>query len=341
MVAHDARWDGIETRYRKRMNDSLSFEKELRVIASKLEKFHDNILANDLYKYCEYLEYLVDVVEFGDSFHVLGLEIFLDELDNIFPNGIDELKSVLNKYLEDQNEANYDSVDKIIHSCHSKFHELSFIEIKNMKIRSVAGSFTTGFHAEISDELVNELYKYLDTGVALMNDEITHQYLEQVKNLHLEAKTTAAYSAIIGTSLMGKTQVAFTLSNFINVIYLNCRAINIKSAFNFQKIDALFIGIFEIFRYAFVQDDCYLRGRDFDISAEQIVSCEASFCTLGLIYMILRTRKIREAEVTSGQSFSVKDWLLEIVSTKEVVFPSWNIDQFREKTRGNYKNFNL
>ena len=75
------------------------------------------------------------------------------------------------------------------------------------------------------DVLPEEIIRYINVGKALRNSYEVQQLTNELKDLKIEDEPSF-YVAIIGPSFMGKTQTAFTLSNSLNLIYVNLLATN-------------------------------------------------------------------------------------------------------------------
>ena len=239
-------------------------------------------------------------------------------------------------FLNDSSSVNRAAVNRSFSNLHSNLYKCPFIETMGTKIRSVTKFLSTSISSDFSNDYFEILDEYLDVGEALKNDEVTGRLLEQISKLHTEANPISMYTAIIGPSFMGKTQTAFTLSCLINVIYVNFIPTVSKFSNNeSQPIYMLFEGISRLLKKAIQRDELKLKKAELDKTAEELKVSNISFQTLGLIYLLLRTRKIREAEYAQDQVFSVKDWLVEIVNIKSAIIPLMNICQFIEKTRGN------
>ena len=338
MEAFQTRWSRIKERLGTRINDVEIFLNYLGKKASKARKKYETGLAEEIEKYCGYVKFLKNIIkDYYLESRWFGLEVFLSELDDLFINCIDPLKISLNTFLNDPSSVNRAAVNRSFSKLNSNLHKCPFIETMGTKIRSVTKFRSTNISSDLSNDSFDILDRYLDVGETLKNDEVTERLLEQIAKLHTEANPISMY-AIIGPSFMGKTQTAFTLSScLINVIYVNFIPTLIdNSVRKSQKIYMLFKGIAELFKEVINEDELKLKKAKLDKTAEEIKVSNISFQTLGLIYLLLRTRKLREAEYAQDQVFSVKDWLVEIVNIKSAIIPLMNIRQFLEKTEGNH-----
>jgi len=339
MEAFQTRWSRIQERLGTRINDVEVFVEYLEIQALKAYELKLIMIAEEIEKYRGYLEFLKNIIkDYYLESRWFGLEVFLSELDDLFINCIDPLKISLNTFLNDPSSVNRAAVNRSFSNLNSNLYKCPFIETMGKEIRSVSKFLSTSISSDFSNDSFEILYKYLDVGETLKNDEVTERLLEQITRLHTEADPISMYSAIIGPSFMGKTQTAFTLSScLINVIYVNFIPTLIdNSVRKSQKIYMLFKGIAELFKEVINEDELKLKKAKLDKTAEEIKVSNISFQTLGLIYLLLRTRKIREAEYAQDQVFSVKDWLVEIVNIKSAIIPLMNIRQFLEKTEGNH-----
>ena len=116
------------------------------------------------------------------------------------------------------------------------------------------------------------------------------------------------------------------------MIYVNFASLIEGSAVAPQKIYSLFKGITTIFQNCIKIDTAFSEFSESDQNAEDILNLDFPLQTLGLIYALLRTRKLRELE----DNFDVKNWLTEIVNIRIVMISPMKISEFKAKTRGNF-----
>lgn len=340
MEAFKQRLSGIRTRLESRISDLNSVVKYFKINAEYFEKYdHDCIgISGKINRHLEYLSFLRNIIEtdFLGSDHYFGLEVLLSELDVLFTECIDPLKESLGLLLNSEGRSRT-NIAELFSIFGEEIGKNTFIKIKSTKIKSVTKTFIVDNLEIFSDENFDILDEYLSVGKTLENDEVTQRLLEQITRLaNTNNGGISMYSAIIGPSFMGKTQTAFTLSCIINVIYVNFIPTCTQGPIiKLQKIYELFKGIEEIFKMVIYKDETKLKRAKLDTTAESIKNSKLSFKTLGLIYVLLRTRKIREAQCTQNQVFSVRDWLIEIVNINSAIIPSMTISQFRKKTEGN------
>lgn len=246
-----------------------------------------------------------------------GVHVLLDELDHFFNNSISKMKLFLKNYTINMSFKNSSMLLKslkkdLLAISFLKFDESSHISSKNSVF---LGKTMT---APIS---YDELVKYYTIGTALMNDPTTVLLLKELRRLRSESTDISPFSVIIGPSYKGKTQAAFTLANIINVIYVNFVS---TTARNPQPIYMLFSLLADRFKTA-IRADKHRANQS--TRAKDILSLEFSFQTLGLIYLIIRTRKIRA-------DLDGLVWLKELVSINEIMIPPMTLLEFLSKTEG-------
>lgn len=341
MQAFEIRWEGIKNRLVARKSELNSFADHLATQAPIAEKFRLNDIVNKIEKLRSYLFFLTSIVDANERKRLCGMEVFLDVLDNICTEHVGQIKKDLDKFLKDRSSKNRSAIDKSIPDFYSKLENFPFIEIVGDEIKSVSEIFTSGISTS-SPQATEFLtvYEYLDVGEELKEDEVTKRLIRQVKDLHnsgnFRNRYISMYSAIIGPSFMGKTQTAFTLAcTDVNVIYVNFLP-TLKQGYKAsQDIYMVFEGIAKLFKSAMQHDEFSLKLKNLDRSAENILHSLLSFRTLGLIYLLLRTRKIRQGQCTKKHPFSIKDWFVEIVKIESAIIPTMTVQRFYELTQGN------
>ena len=277
----------------------------------------------------KYLGILCKIIGKVSTIQLSFGEVFLDELERLFIESINDIIKVSMHFNNDLPvESKVDIIQKLLRSIEKmsflkRLPNLSYVE--NIEIQA--------FKDPIPDVPIEILFEYLEVGDVLKNDEMTLSLLQEVEKLHNETnRRMSAYTTIIGPSLMGKTQVAFTLSHLINVIYVNFASLIDETAVVPQKIYSLFKGITAIFQNCIKIDTAFSEFSDSDQNAEDIRHLNFPLQTLGLIYVLLRAQKLRELE----GDFDVKNWLTEIVNIRSVMIPPMKISEFKAKTKGNF-----
>lgn len=340
MEAFETRWSVIQSRLEQRIKDVDLFEKYLKNEYKNIKKFLSTRISKQIKDFLQNLIFLTGIFPYYPSKKCFGVEVFLSELDDLFTKWIYPLKISLDLLLSSQG-SNDSNIAELVSSLGAQIENSSFIKIASSgKVSTATKPLSAGITQKkpFSDDTFNILDEYLGVGGVLKDDQATKSFIGQIKHLHTEADSIAMYSAIIGPSFMGKTQTAFTLSCLINVIYINflptLRKNQIKKS---QKIYTLFYGVAELFKKVLQRDEFKLKKVNLDKTAESIEFSKLSFQTFGLIYLILRTRKIREDECTKiAQPFSVKDWFIEIINIDLAIIPSMTAKKFFDKTEGNY-----
>lgn len=335
-----------------RIKELYSFVEYLEFIKSKLENLSKILLSEDVGRCLKYLRFLKEFVRlYLKKEMVFGRDVLLFEINVLFNQCIDSFKSSFEACFT--NESSFDSYSAydIIEALEKQLGEFSFFKIDG-EIHSTTQLVISIANSEVTDDTLDILARYLNVGDTLIEDEITTQLLEQIKKLHLESTGISAYSAIVGPSFMGKTQIAFTLSQFISVIYVNLLStIEQPAGCSNQKIYSLFAGIAGIFDLTTCNDQANPDFLNSLRTATSISILKYPFQTLGLIYLLLRTRKLREeefennkycenckkgknCEVCKEKIFPIKAWLIEVAKIKTAMVPAMTIDEFHAKTEG-------
>ena len=276
------------------------------------------------------LLYLCDIIfKISEIQPNFGGEVFLDELEKLFTESINSFETVSGDFNNDLSE---ESKVTFLENILISIDKMSFFKLSEDE-SLVKNYVLQAFDNSIPDLPIEILFEYLEVGDVLKNDEMTLLILQEVQKLHNETnRRISAYTTIIGPSLMGKTQVAFTLSHLINVIYVNFASLIDETAVVPQKIYSLFKGITAIFQNCIKIDTAFSEFSDSDQNAEDIRHLNFPLQTLGLIYVLLRAQKLRELE----GDFDVKNWLTEIVNIRSVMIPPMKISEFKAKTKGNF-----
>ena len=182
MEAFETKWSGIQDRLGTRINGLNSFVKYLKIQSSKAKEFGEIEEARG------HLKFLKDIFKndylTGRSF---GLEVFLNELDDLFSNSIDSLKISMDTFFNNPSSVNFANVNQSLSYFNLNLKKCSFIEIMGKRIRSVTEFLSTDISFDISNDSFDILDRYLDVGETLKNDEVTERLLEQIAKLHTEA----------------------------------------------------------------------------------------------------------------------------------------------------------
>lgn len=267
-------------------------------------------------------QYLITLKNIADKLRIesfFGVHVFLHELDHLFNHSISAIKSKLNDYQSDlsfENSALLQTLKQdLLDNSFLKFHDNSGAS-ENVVFVNTQITQTKPF---------DELEKYYSVGTALANDPCTRLLLEALQKLRTEYPDVSPYSVIIGPSYMGKTQTAFTLANIINVMYVNFATIVSRYP---QPIYALFSQFSELFESTTRSDTSESLYRTSRKRARDIKRSEVSYKTLGLIYTIIRTRKLHG-------DLDGFEWLKMLVNINAAMIPPMTVQQFNLKTIGN------
>lgn len=248
-----------------------------------------------------------------------GSEIFVDKMKDFIKNVIDaEIKSLTEEYSKSLPH------EYIAELCR-KIQDIPYIS-EDGRITPV-GIFSVDSPIDWNDNIFLEVEKYLDIGEILSSDPITLTIKESLKTLK-QPRRSSYYAAIVGPSLMGKTQTAFSLFHSMDVLYFNLdvgNAVdNIGTGDSTQPVYESFRSFSILFSKAIDQD---LKSDTLDtnkIHANGLRDNPQPFHTLGFIYVYLKMKNIRS-------SSTIKEFLYEIVKYNKALIPALTRAQFTEK----------
>ena len=155
------------------------------------------------------------------------------------------------------------------------------------------------------DVLPEELCRYINVGKELKESKEVAQIKKELQDLKIE-RSTSIYLAIIGPSYMGKTQTAFTLSNSVNLIYVNLVATKKFSGSDaIQRIYSPFRKIALIFYKCISKDIDIIRLElgDNEFKSLSIFRLNAPLHSLGLIFTIFKFKN----EINQNSQKTVED----------------------------------
>ena len=209
----------------------------------------------------------------------------------------------------------------------SLYNDISFLNsIKNsLSLISLCTISTNVLTSH--DVLPEELCRYINVGKELKESKEVVQIKKELQDLKIEG-STSIYLAIIGPSYMGKTQTAFTLSNSMNLIYVNFVALHVDVA---QLIYCPFSSIAEIFYTCISKDIDIIRLEqgDNEFKSLSILRLNAPLHSLGLIFTIFEFKN----EMNQNSQKTVEDWFKFLINLNSIVFPKLTMKQFYERIR--------
>lgn len=267
----------------------------------------------------QYLSTIKKIADKPGLESLFGVHVFLHELDALFLTAISLIKAISNNYTTDIVAEN---VNELLKTLEQNLKMNSFSKFDYALDCSQVLTFHLGSDYRI--ESFDELEMYYSVGTALKDDACTLTLLENLRKLRTDYPEISLFSTIIGPSYLGKTQTAFTLANFIN--FMNIICLKLKTP---QSIYWLFIQLAKLFQQAIWKDQPKLWRLNSKSRAINILESELSFKTLGLIYVLIRMRKLRS-------DLDGLEWLKELVMIDEAIVPPMTCEEFISKTKGNY-----
>lgn len=168
-----------------------------------------------------------------------------------------------------------------------------------------------------------EIKSYVDKGRYLKDSEITLKLKNELNAVSLY------YSALVGPSLMGKTQTAFTLSHHMTVFYVNCAGSKTE-----QVICCAMRPIYKLFNGA-VSEDRNDSRYDFERNLGTGFFLKEKFKnykwkTLGLIFTLLKWKSIHP------QLDDPEAWFKSFWDIESVVLKPLSVDIFKFKMQGTH-----
>ena len=164
--------------------------------------------------------------------------------------------------------------------------------------------------------LSEDIVRYLKIGHELKDEDGTKKLKRELclsaSRKHCYLYEDYCHVPLIGPSLMGKTQTAFTLSHLMNVIYLNFG----PSAGQFRGISELFsIALEEDMKIKPDVEFCYCRFFDFK--------------TAGLLYCLIW----RRYKYSSNETY--EEYLLFLMNIKSIIVSEMKSSRFRDDLESN------
>lgn len=258
--------------------------------------------------------------------NIFGSDVFLAEMISFIDKVVDaEIKPFSLGYTQ---MLPYKYVFDLRHNLFSKLFVNPFREACSSieETGVIHGMLSVDSPIDWNDNMLVELDKYIDIGGILCSDPATIAIKESLANLK-QARQSSSYAVIVGPSLMGKTQTAFSLSHSMNLLYYNLHLgcdLDKSRTGETQTIYEPFRSLSILITKAI---DLDMKHRDFSIhrmNAASFRSRAHSFYTLGFIYTYLKMRIIR------GES-SLKEWLHEVIQYEKAIIPAMTRGEFTQR----------
>ena len=176
------------------------------------------------------------------------------------------------------------------------------------------------------DTLPVEVCQYISTGEKIKNAPEIQAIKNELLTLEISAAIPSIYVAIVGPSLMGKTQTAFALSHSLNLLYVNLTVLYSEYEISAtQPIYSPFAKISNIF------SDCLRKDMEMIKSSfsAAVLRIGGPFLTLGLIYHLICLEK----------PSSVEEWVLQYINISYVSVTKLTVSQFNQQIQS--KNISL
>ena len=159
----------------------------------------------------------------------------------------------------------------------------------------------------------------------MSSDPITVSIKECLATLK-QPRQSSFYAAIVGPSLMGKTQTAFSLCHCMNVLYYNLYVGDESRAQETQAVYEPFRS-FSLLLTKVIDQDLKNDKLSFSkMNAASFRNFGHSFYTLGFIYTYLKMKTRMRPD-----SNSVKEWLYELVQYEKAFIPALTRSQFTQR----------
>lgn len=182
-------------------------------------------------------------------------------------------------------------------------------------------------------KLKAEIKSYVEKGRILKESPLSEQLKNELLQLKFIDDLPSYYAALVGPSLMGKTQTAFTLSHSMNVFYVNFASFYLEMSAPTEQRIYRALGPLSKFFFKAVWADIdatnYLKGESNE-GATFFSDDSRKFITLGLIYTLLKWKDLNSAEFDSHP----EKWFSSFLTMKRIVIKSLTRDQFMSKMRG-------
>ena len=159
--------------------------------------------------------------------------------------------------------------------------------------------------------------QYMKIGENLsMNEEIL-KIKDELRTLRLPDSITSRFAAIVCPSLVGKTQLAFTLSQSLKVIYVNL----IIEGNDAQKVYRAFSGISNLFRKV-LEADANIHSHSFlKQHANTLQYFQGKLFTLGLLAHLMNFPWVENGE----------KWFDHFLPIRQIDIEKLTVDEFTQK----------
>ena len=158
--------------------------------------------------------------------------------------------------------------------------------------------------------------RYIEIGKHLSHDSKVVEISDELRTLRVP-QNFSRYAAIIGPSLLGKTQFAFALSTLRKVIYVNLSS---EKETNAQRIYESFAGVSDLFKQVMYQDSRDHIGEPLLTKpANELAVFRGKLLTLGLLSHLMKFPWPRSQE---------ENWFDQFVSIQSVKIEKLSIDDF-------------
>ena len=175
------------------------------------------------------------------------------------------------------------------------------------------------------DTLPIELCQYISTGEKIKDAAEIQAIKTELLTLEIDTDLPSIYVAIVGPSLMGKTQTAFALSHSLNLLYVNLSVAYSDIISTAQPIYSPFAKISKIFTACLQKDmEMIIIALEGSFSAA-VLSIRGPFFTLGLIYHLICLDK----------PSSVEEWVLQYINISDLSVTKLTVSQFTQKIKSN------
>lgn len=174
--------------------------------------------------------------------------------------------------------------------------------------------------------------QYMHIGEHLSSNEETIRIKDELKTLiEPELNNVSRFAAVVCPSFAGKTQLAFTLSQNLKVIYVNFGI----SGNNDQKVYCAFSGISNIFRKILEADSHNNTASLLKKTAHDLKNFEGKLFTLGLLAHLM--------SFPFPEDRNKSKWFDQFLELKEVVISELSFNDFSAKfsSKHNFKYPNM
>ena len=251
-----------------------------------------------------------------------GLEVFIEEFNVILSTSFKTINSE----------------SKQFSAVLTEYKTEKFISILAKQLREFLFSDPTQIICQNNNKELDskEISDFVEIGYELSKHEMMTRIKNELGGLKFRSGEASAssFASIVGPSLMGKTQSAFSLSHIMNVIYINL--VSKGSNLLEQEIYKPFDTFSKLFAVAIVDD---INSTEFlnnaSRNAKDFENFRMPLKTVGFLFTVFRMRIILS-------HYDVNRWFQMITEIDSIVIPRLTIRQFFDATKSNYQlSFNL